>query len=71
VGFVESFPGSSRRICAERRPWLSPKALLPSLLTQNQHLAPSTQQAKRSWLNTRVGSEAWQSIFLKLTKDET
>jgi hypothetical protein len=28
------------------------------LLTQNQHLAPSTQQAKRSWLNTRAGSES-------------
>jgi hypothetical protein len=37
---------------------------------QNQHLAPSTQQAEQSWLNTRAGSEACQSIFLKLTKDE-
>jgi hypothetical protein len=40
------------------------------VLTQNQHLAPSTQQAEQSWLNTRDGSEACQSIFLKLTKDE-
>jgi hypothetical protein len=40
------------------------------VLTQNQLLAPSTQQAKKSWLNTRAGSEACQSIFLKLTKDE-
>jgi hypothetical protein len=43
----------------------------PTLLTQNQHLAPSTtQQAERSWLNTRAEYEACQSIFLKLTKDE-
>jgi hypothetical protein len=41
-----------------------------SVLTQNQHLAPNTQQAERSWLNTRAGSEACQSISLKLTKDE-
>jgi hypothetical protein len=41
-----------------------------SVLTQNQHLTPSTQQAEQSWLNTRAGSEAGQSIFLKLTKDE-
>jgi hypothetical protein len=40
------------------------------LLTQNQYLAPSTQQAERRWLKTRAGSEACQSIFLKLTKDE-
>jgi hypothetical protein len=40
------------------------------VLTQNQHLAPSTQQAGRNWLNTRAGSEACQSIFLKLTKVE-
>jgi hypothetical protein len=40
------------------------------LLTQNQHLASSTQQAERSWLKTRAGSEACPSIFLKLTKDE-
>jgi hypothetical protein len=39
-------------------------------LTQNQHLALSTQQAEQSWLKTRAGSEACQSIFLKLTKDE-
>jgi glutamine cyclotransferase len=40
------------------------------VLMQNQHLAPSTQQAEQSWLNTRAGSEVCQSIFLKLTKDE-
>jgi hypothetical protein len=40
------------------------------VLTQNQHLAPSTQQAEQSWLNTHAESEACQSIFLKLTKDE-
>jgi hypothetical protein len=40
------------------------------VLTQNQHLAPSTQQAERSWLKTRAGSEAFQSIFLKLAKDK-
>jgi hypothetical protein len=33
-------------------------------------LTPSTQQAEQSWLNTRAESEACQSIFLKLTKDE-
>jgi hypothetical protein len=40
-----------------------------SVLTQNQHLTPNTQQAEQSWLNTRVESEACQSIFLKLTKN--
>jgi hypothetical protein len=40
------------------------------VLTQNQHLALITQQAEQNWLNTRAGSEACQSIFLKLTKDE-
>jgi hypothetical protein len=40
------------------------------VLTQNQHPAPSTQQVERSWLNTRIESEACQSILLKLTKDE-
>jgi hypothetical protein len=39
------------------------------LLTQNQHLVPSTQQANKAGL-TRAGSEACQSIFLKLTKGE-
>jgi hypothetical protein len=29
-----------------------------SVLTQNEHLAPSTQQAKRSWLNMR--DESWK-----------
>jgi hypothetical protein len=49
---------------------LVPLGVPKSVLTQNQHLAPSTQQAERSWLNTRAESEACQSIFLKLTKDE-
>jgi hypothetical protein len=40
------------------------------VLTQNQHLAPSAQQAEQSWLNTCAESEVCQSIFLKLTKDE-
>jgi hypothetical protein len=31
---------------------------------------PSTQQAEQSWINTRADSEACQSIFLKLTKNE-
>jgi hypothetical protein len=47
-----------------------PLGVPKSVLTQNQHLAPSTQQAERSWLKTRAGSEACQSIFLKLTKDK-
>jgi hypothetical protein len=34
------------------------------------NLAPSTQQAEQSWLNTSAESEACQSIFLKLTNDE-
>jgi hypothetical protein len=41
-----------------------------TLLTQNRHLTPSTQQAERSWLNTRDWIlKACQSIFLKLTKE--
>jgi hypothetical protein len=47
-----------------------PPGVPKSVLTQNQHIAPSTQQAEQSWLNTRAGSKAFQSIFLKLTKDE-
>jgi hypothetical protein len=51
------------------------EASMPSdawrVLTQNPHPAPSTQQAERSWLNTRTDSKACQSIFLKLTKDNT
>jgi hypothetical protein len=49
---------------------LVPQGVPKSVLTQNQHLAPSTQLAEQSWLNKRAGSEACQSIFLKLTKDE-
>jgi hypothetical protein len=41
-----------------------------SVLTQNQHLTPSTQQAEQSWLNTRARFEVCLSIFLKLTKDK-
>jgi hypothetical protein len=47
-----------------------PPGVPKSVLTQNQYLAPSTQQAEQSWLNTRAESEACQSFFLKLTKDE-
>jgi hypothetical protein len=47
-----------------------PLGVPKSVFTQNQQTAPSTQQAERSCLNTRAGSEACQSIFLKLTKDE-
>jgi hypothetical protein len=47
-----------------------PPGVPKSVLTQNLHLVPSTQQTEQSWLNTRAGSEACQSIFLKLTKDE-
>jgi hypothetical protein len=45
-----------------------PPGMPKSVLTQNQHLAPSTQQAEQSWLNTCAGSEACQSIFLKTDK---
>jgi hypothetical protein len=41
-----------------------PPGVPKSVLTQNQHLA------ERSWLKTHAGSEACQSIFLKLTKDK-
>jgi hypothetical protein len=40
------------------------------VLTHNQHLMPSTQQAEQSWINTHAESEACQSIFLKLKKNE-
>jgi hypothetical protein len=30
-----------------------PPGVPKSVLTQNRHLTPSTQQAERSWLNTR------------------
>jgi hypothetical protein len=47
-----------------------PPGVPKSVLTQNQHLAPSTQKAEQSWLNTHAEFEACQSIFLKLAKDE-
>jgi hypothetical protein len=47
-----------------------PLGVPKSVLTQNQYFTPSTQQAEQSWLYTRAESEACQSIFLKLTKDE-
>jgi hypothetical protein len=47
-----------------------PLGVPKSVLTQNQYPVPSTQQAERSWLNTRAKSKACQSIFLKLTKEE-
>jgi hypothetical protein len=46
-----------------------PLGMPKSVLTQNRHLTPSTQQAERSWLNTRDELKACQSIFLKLTKE--
>jgi hypothetical protein len=47
-----------------------PPGVPKSVLTQNLHPAPSTQEAEQSWLNTRADSKACQSIFLKLTKDK-
>jgi hypothetical protein len=47
-----------------------PPGVPKSVLTQNPHPAPSTQQAEQSWLNTRADSKVCQSIFLKLTKDK-
>jgi hypothetical protein len=47
-----------------------PPGVPKSVLTQNPHPAPSTQQAEQSWLNTRADSKACQSIFLELTKDK-
>jgi hypothetical protein len=49
--------------------WVPP-GVPKSVLTQNPHPTPSTQQAEQSWLNTRADSKACQSIFLKLTKDK-
>jgi hypothetical protein len=45
-----------------------PPGVPKSVLTQNPHPAPSTQQAEQSWLNTRADSKACQSIFLKINK---
>jgi hypothetical protein len=39
------------------------------VLTQNQHFAPSTQQAEEASLTHVMDPEACQSIFLKLTKE--
>jgi hypothetical protein len=39
-----------------------------SVLTQNPHVAPSTQQAEQSWLNTRTDFKAYQSIFPEINK---
>jgi hypothetical protein len=41
---------------------------LPVMLTQNQHLAPSAQQAERSWLNTRDGSRSVPVNFSETDK---
>jgi hypothetical protein len=38
--------------------WKVPPSVPKSVLTQNLHLTPSTQQAERSWLNTR--NESWK-----------
>jgi hypothetical protein len=48
--------------------WRTRKKTISALV--DEHLTRSTQQAEQSWLNTRAGSEACQSIFLKLTKDD-
>jgi hypothetical protein len=40
------------------------------VLTWDQHLTPSTQQAESAGLTHVAESEACQSIFLKLKKDE-
>jgi hypothetical protein len=45
-----------------------PPGVPKSVLTQNLHHAPSTQQAEQSWLNTRADFRACQSIFLKINK---
>jgi hypothetical protein len=34
-----------------------------SVLTQNLHLTPSTQQAEKSWIHTRRNHKTCQSIF--------
>jgi hypothetical protein len=47
-----------------------PLGVPKSVLKQNPHPMPSTQQAEQSWLNTQADSKACQSIFLKLTKDK-
>jgi hypothetical protein len=44
AGFTESAIGSSRWTCAERRPWLSPKTLLPS-----RHIPPLGVGAILRW----------------------
>jgi hypothetical protein len=63
--------GMVRTIYPRERYEIVPRGDPPHrVLTQNQLLAPSTQKAEQRWLNTRAGSEACQSIFLKLTKDE-
>jgi hypothetical protein len=40
------------------------------LLMQNPHPASSTQQAERSWLNTRADSKVCQSIFSETNKGQ-
>jgi hypothetical protein len=39
------------------------------VLMQNQHLAPSTQQAEEASLTHVMDPETCQSIYLKLTKE--
>jgi hypothetical protein len=45
-----------------------PLGVPKSVLMQNSHPAPSTQQAEQSWLNTRADSKACQSIFSEINK---
>jgi hypothetical protein len=45
-----------------------PLGVPKSVLMQNQQPAPSTQQAERSWLNTRAGSESVRVNFPKTDK---
>jgi hypothetical protein len=63
--------------CWKEECQLAPSPLISTNLFSLLHVvdAKSAPRAKhtasrRSWLNTRVESEACQSIFLKLTKDE-
>jgi hypothetical protein len=47
-----------------------PPGMPKSVLMQNPHPAPSTQQDEQSWLNTRADSKRASQFFLKLTKDK-
>jgi hypothetical protein len=47
-----------------------PPGVPKSVLTQKSAPRAKHTASRTSWLNTRAGSEACQSILLKLTKDE-